>query len=325
MPSYTQLTREERYQIYVLRQAGHKQCEIAVLLNRDKSTISRELRRNRGLRGYRPGQAHTKAIARRVEQTRPRFSSPLWPVVERLIRQDWSPEQISGRLEMEHDSTISHETIYQYIYSDKAAGGDLHGHLRCRKKRRKRYGSGRDRRGVIPNRTSIDDRPAIVSDRLRIGDWEADTVIGMGHQGALVTMVERRSLYTVLGAVPRKQAGSVAEAMASLLAPLKDMVLTVTVDNGKEFAAHENISEALGADVYFAHPYSSWERGTNENTNGLIRQYFPKSRSLRSLNQKEVQSTADRLNNRPRKKLDFRTPHEILFRVSEKLVVALAT
>ena len=325
MPSYTQLTREERYQIYVLRQAGHKQCEIAVLLNRDKSTISRELRRNRGLRGYRPRQAHAKAIARLAEKARPRFSSPLWPVVERLIRQDWSPEQISGRLEMEHDSTISHETIYQYIYSDKAAGGDLHGHLRCRKKRRKRYGSGRDRRGVIPNRTSIDDRPAIVSERLRIGDWEADTVIGRGHQGALVTIVERRSLYTVLGAVSRKQAGSVAEAMTSLLAPLKEMVLTVTVDNGKEFAAHEKISEALGAYVYFAHPYSSWERGTNENTNGLIRQYFPKSRSLRNLNQKEVQSTADRLNNRPRKKLDFRTPHEILFRVSEKLVVALAT
>jgi len=325
MPSYTQLTREERYQIYVLRQAGHKQCEIAVLLNRAKSTISRELRRNRGLRGYRPRQAHAKAIARLAEKARPRFSSPLWPLVERLIRQDWSPEQISGRLEMEHDSTISHETIYQYIYADKAAGGDLHGHLRCRKKRRKRYGSGRDRRGVIPNRTSIDDRPSVVQDRLRIGDWEADTVIGRGHQGALVTMVERRSLYTVLGAVPRKQAGSVAEAMTSLLAPLKDMVLTVTVDNGKEFAAHEKISEALGADVYFAHPYSSWERGTNENTNGLIRQYFPKSRSLRNLNQKEVQSTADRLNNRPRKKLDFRTPHEILFRVSEKLVVALAT
>lgn len=325
MPSYTQLTQEERYQIYVLRQAGHKQCEIAVLLNRAKSTISRELRRNRGLRGYRPRQAHRKAIARLAEKARPRFSSPLWPVVERLIRQDWSPEQISGRLEMEHDSTISHETIYQYIYADKAAGGDLHGHLRCRKKRRKRYGSGRDRRGVIPNRTSIDERPSVVQDRLRIGDWEADTVIGRGHQGALVTMVERRSLYTVLGAVPRKQAGSVAEAMTSLLAPLKDMVLTVTVDNGKEFAAHEKISEALGADVYFAHPYASWERGTNENTNGLIRQYFPKSRSLRNLNQKEVQSTVDRLNNRPRKKLDFRTPHEILFRVSEKLVVALAT
>lgn len=325
MPSYTQLTREERYQIYALRQAGHNQQEIAALLRRAKSTISRELRRNRGLRGYRPGQAHSKAIARLAEKARPRFSSPLWPVVERLIRQDWSPEQISGRLEMEHDSTISHETIYQYIYADKAAGGDLHGHLRCRKKRRKRYGSGRDRRGVIPNRTSIDERPSVVKDRLRIGDWEADTVIGRGHQGALVTMVERRSLYTVLCAVQHKQACAVAEAMTSLLAPLKDMVLTVTVDNGKEFAAHEKISEALGADVFFAHPYSSWERGTNENTNGLIRQYFPKNRSLRNLNPKELQSTEDRLNNRPRKKLDFKTPHETLFRVSEKLVVALAT
>lgn len=325
MQSYTQLTQDERYQIYALRQAGHKRCEIAVLLNRDKSTIGRELSRNRGLRGYRPHQAHTKAIDRRAKKARPRFSNALWPIVEQLVRLDWSPEQISGRLEMEHDATISHETIYQYIYADKAAGGDLHGHLRCRKKRRKRYGSGRDRRGSIPNRRSIDDRPAIVSDRTRIGDWEADTVIGKGHQGALVTMVERRSLYTVISAVPRKQALAVAEAMISALAPLGDRVLTVTVDNGKEFAAHEKISEALGADIYFAHPYASRERGTNENTNGLIRQYFPKSRNLRNLNREEVQSTADRLNNRPRKKLDFRTPHEVLFRVLEKLVVALAT
>jgi IS30 family transposase len=325
MPSYTQLTQEERYLIYAFRQAGHKQCEIAMLLNRDKSTISRELRRNIGFRGYRPIQANTKAMDRRAEKARPRFSSPLWPIVERLIRQDWSPEQISGRLEMEHDATISHETIYRYIYADKAAGGDLHHHLRCRKKRRKRYGGGKDRRGAIPNRTSIEDRPAIVNDRLRIGDWEADTVIGRGHQGVLVTMVERRSLYTVIRAVPRKQAHAVAEAMTSALAPLGDRVLTVTVDNGKEFASHEKISKALGVDVYFAHPYASWERGTNENTNGLIRQYFPKSRSLRNLDHKEAQSSEDRLNNRPRKKLDFQTPHEVLFRVSNKLAVALAT
>ena len=325
MSSYVQLTQGERYLIYAHMQAGRGKSEIAQRLGRDRSTVYREVRRNSGHEEYCPNQANRSALARRAAKIRPCFSSPLWPIVEALIREDWSPEQISGRLDVEHGHTISHETIYQYIYAEKSAGGDLHLHLRCQKKRRKRYGGGRDRRGVIPNRISIDDRPSIVDDRQRIGDWEADTVIGKGHKGALVTMVERKSLYTVLGSVPRKQANAVTEVMTSGLASLEDKVLTVTVDNGKEFAKHEKIAKAIDAKIYFAHPYSSWERGTNENTNGLIRQYFPKSRRLTDVTQEEVKSAADRLNNRPRKKLAYRTPHEVFFGVSKRMVVALGT
>lgn len=324
MSSYRQLTQQERYQMYALKQAGHSQSEVAEVLERDRSTISRELRRNRGLRGYRPAQAHRKAMERRRAKVPPRFSSPLWPIVEGLIRQDWSPEQISGRLLHEHGLTISHETIYQYIYADKAAGGDLHRHLRCQKKRRKRYG-GRDRRGRIPNQRSIEERPEEVDRRSRLGDWEGDTVIGKGHQGALVTAVERRSRFTVIGVVSRKTSAAVTESLVDELGAHSGKVLTLTLDNGREFAGHEEFAGKLDADVFFAHPYSSWERGTNENTNGLIRKYFPKNRNLRDVTREEVRSTTERLNNRPRKVLDYRTPCEVFFNKEQRITVALGT
>ena len=186
--SYTQLTQEERYQIYALKKAGHIQAEIAEIVGRDPGTISRELRRNRGLKGYRPQQAHNLALARRREKAQTRLGEEIWQRVEELIRDEWSPEQVVGRLEMEQGVSISHEWIYQYIYADKHSGGDLYRCLRCQKARRKRYGTY-DRRGIIPNQTSIDARPAIVDARKRFGDWEGDTVIGKGHRGALVTLV----------------------------------------------------------------------------------------------------------------------------------------
>jgi len=173
------------------------------MLGRHKSTISREISRNQGMRGYRPQQAHHLALKRRKAKIRPRFSGSIWVKVGLLIQMDWSPEQISGRLNTEEGIRISHEHIYQYIYADKASGGKLYCHLRCKKKRRKRYGSY-DRRGVIPNRVSIDDRPAVVAKRSRIGDWEGDTMIGKNHKGALVTIVERKSSYTVIDAVARR-------------------------------------------------------------------------------------------------------------------------
>jgi IS30 family transposase len=324
MKTYTQLTREERYQIYVLKQADHRQSEIARILGRDKGTISRELQRNRGLRGYRPRQAHRLALERRVAKLRPRFSGVVWRQVEDLIRQDWSPEQVSGRLEIEHGTRISHEHIYQYIYADKRWGGDLHLHLRCQKKRRKRYGSY-DRRGVIPNQVSIDERPGIVDAKRRFGDWEGDTVIGRRHRGALVTLVERKSLYTVIGAVCRNTAEAVREAIVEGLTPYKDRVHTLTYDNGREFTNHERIAADLSARTYFAHPYASWERGVNENTNGLIRQYFPKVRELTAVAREEIEHAMNRLNHRPRKTLGFRTPYEVFFRTRTSLTVALAS
>jgi IS30 family transposase len=322
MKGYTQLTQEERYQIYILRKAEYSQATIAELLERDKSTISRELRRNRGLKGYRPKQAHTLALARRHGKAQPRIDRRVWQQVEALVRDEWSPEQIVGRVALEQGVSISHEWIYQYIYADKRSGGDLCTYLRCQKARRKRYGCY-DRRGCIPNQVSIDVRPAIVNARRRFGDWEGDTVIGKGHRGALVTLVERKSLYTVIRSVTHKTAGAVRNAVVDGLSPYIDWVHTITYDNGREFADHEGMARDLDACIYFAHPYASWERGLNENTNGLIRQYFPKHRDLTTVTQQEIEQAMEKLNHRPRKSLGFRTPYEVFFNTSTSLTVAL--
>ena len=320
--NYTQLTQEERYQIYALKKAGHIQAEIARVIGRNPGTISRELRRNRGLRGYRPDQAHNLALMRRQDKIQPRLSEHIWQQVEALIREEWSPQQIVGRIAMEQGVSISHEWIYQYVYADQRSGGDLYRFLRCQKLRRKRYGSY-DRRGCIPNQVSIDDRPAIVDSKRRFGDWEGDTVIGKGHRGALVTLVERKSLYTVIRAVLYKTAEAVRNAVVDGLTPHIDRVHTLTYDNGREFADHEGMASDLEARIYFAHPYASWERGLNENTNGLIRQYFPKDRDLTTVTKCEIENAMDKLNHRPRKSLGYRTPYEVFFNTRTSLTVAL--
>jgi IS30 family transposase len=324
MRGYTQLTREQRYQIHALLKTGQRHTRIATVVGVHTATISRELRRNRGLRGYRPHQAHRLAQGRQATKLRPRFAQPAWPQVETLLRQAWSPEQISGRLTREHGRTISHEWIYQYIYRDKRAGGDLHRALRCQKARRKRYGTY-SRRGRIANQVSIAERPAVVTARQRIGDWEGDTVIGKGHRGALVTLVERKSKYTVLQAVRQKTATAVRTAVVRGLWPHRAHVQTITYDNGREFSDHAGMARALDARIYFAHPYASWERGVNENTNGLIRQFFPKDRDLTRVGTHHLTAVMDNLNHRPRKTLDFRTPYEVFFDTTTSLTVALTS
>lgn len=316
--SYTQLTQEQRYQIAALLQMEHSKSEIARVLNVHRSTISRELNRNRGQRGYRPKQAHQFALTRRKKATL-RLGEADWEKIEAKIRADWSPEQISGRFAQTGVLRVSHEWIYQHIYADKRAGGDLWNHLRCQKKRRKRAG-GRDRRGIIPDKVSIEVRPAIVDERSRLGDWEGDTIVGTEHKGAVLTLLERKSGYACLALLPRKEAAQVVVQTVRCLEPMP-AVETLTVDNGKEFAGHLQIARQTGANVYFAHPYSSWERGTNENTNGLIRQYLSKKRRLDDVTEHELEQIMFRLNHRPRKRLNYRTPHEVLFGVS----VALTT
>lgn len=320
MRIYIQLTQEQRYQIYALLTAGHNQTEIAQLIRVHKSTVSRELRRNRGMKGYRPKQAHQFALSRR-RIAKASLGPATWTIVEHLIRQDWSPEQVSDWLKLNYGLQISHERIYQYILTDKHAGGDLHRHLRCQKKRRKRYGSY-DRRGKLPNRVSIDERPAIVDTRKRLGDWEVDTIIGKGHRQAIVTLTERKSRLALLCKVERKTAQAVGNAVIDLLKPWADRTHTITSDNGREFAHHERIAESLETNVYFAHPYASWERGSNENMNGLVRQYFPKKREFSTITDEEIEMVMHRLNNRPRKCLDFRTPNQVFFNHS---VVALGS
>ena len=322
MSNYKQLTREQRYQIYALMKAGLYQTQIAEVIGVHKSTISREIQRNKGLRGYRPKQAHCFAETRRVKTVSTRISLYTWTLVERLLREDWSPEQASCWLDSECQITVSHESIYQFILKDKRQGGNLYLHLRCKKQRRKRYGST-SRRGQLLNRVSIDQRPAIVDARSRIGDWELDTIIGKGHKQALVSITERRTRLTLVAKVKRKSAALVSRSIRRLLEPIASKVFTLTSDNGKEFAKHQEIAAALQASFYFAHPYSSWERGLNENTNGLIRQYFPKKHDFTTITDKDISMVMNKLNNRPRKCLGFKTPNQVFFGI--KPSVALAT
>jgi len=302
MRNYKQLSQAQRYQIGILNKAGKNQKETAELLGVSGSTVCRELKRNRGKKGYFPKQAQIKTDKRRTQAVKVlKMTAEVVIEIEQKIRLDWSPEQISGKLEI----TISHERIYQHIWADKRNGGTLYKHLRqSNKKRKKQYGS-KDKRGQIRNRISI-------------GDWEIDTVIGKNHQGALVTIVDRVSQFTLIKKVASKHAEVVTEATVLLLQPYLDKTLTITADNGKEFAGHGKIKEQLNADVYFAHPYSSWERGLNENTNGLIRQYFTKGSSFETITDDEVEAVMYKLNHRPRKTLNFKTPHEVFFAEPEK-------
>lgn len=309
---YTQLTEGERYQIYGLLKEGFTQKAIAENLERNPSTISRELNRNKGLKGYRHQQANRFAVERRCSaKKRIKLSPEVKEWINTLVEQDLSPEQIATYLKKHRAIKLHHETIYQYIYRDKANGGDLHTHLRiANKPYRKRYGKN-DRRGRIVNRVSIDERPKVVDKKSRVGDWEGDTIIGKGHKGVLMTLVERKTLYTVIVPLSSKHAGQLAQATIDAMKDEQERVLTITYDNGKEFSEHETIAQALQAKTYFAHPYSSWERGVNENTNGLIRQYFPKGMDLRNVTMEQAQFVMDRLNNRPRKTLKGKTPNEL--------------
>lgn len=321
MKRYTQLTQDQRYQIYILLKAEKTQTEIADLIGVHKSTVSRELARNSGLRGYRPQQAQRFYQQRSEKKAIPRIDVSTWVSVERLLREDWSPEQISLWLKVMHNLSVSTEWIYQHILCDKQSGGSLYKHLRCKKKRKKRYGIY-SKRGQIPHQVSIDDRPAIVDARTRFGDWELDTVIGKNHKQALVTIVERKSRLTLIAKVVRKTADNVTAAIVQLLKPLSSWVHTLTADNGREFAGHLSIAKQLDSDFYFAHPFSSWERGLNENTNGLIRQYFPKKHDFTTITNKQIERVMNKLNNRPRKCLGLKTPNEVFFGI--KPTVALA-
>lgn len=313
MNTYTQLTYEQRCQIYALNNTGLTQQQIADAICVSQSTISRELRRNKGDRGYRFKQAQLKADFRRLAAAKAVKMTPgMIKLIESKLREDWSPDQISGWLLDESQALISHEAIYQHVWNDKRLGGNLHTHLRRKGKKYQPRSKKQAGRGCIKNRVSIDERPAIVDTKSRIGDWEIDLVIGKGHSGALVTIVERMTSFTVSTRIDSKSADVVTAATINLLKPFKGAVLSITADNGKEFAYHEKMTEALGAPVFFADPYSSWQRGLNENTNGLLRQYWPKATNFKEVKKKEVASVIVQLNNRPRKKLGYKTPAELM-------------
>jgi IS30 family transposase len=304
--NYKHLSQIERYQIYSLMKANQSITQIAEQLGRHKSTISREIGRNEGCRGYRPNQACELALARSQGSRNAREVKP-WVMCQAdvLLGLQWSPEQIASKL------PVSHESLYLHVYADKAHGGTLWKNLRCQKQKRKRYASGRDRRGQIPNRRPLSERPAHIDKRLQVGHWECDTVIGANHKQAIVTVVERKSGYAVMAKVSNKTADLVDSAIIEALMPFQARVKTLTYDNGKEFSGHARIDEALGSTGYFARPFASWERGSNENFNGLLRQYVPKKRSMNTVDTEEITMIQNRLNNRPRKRLGFKTPAEV--------------
>jgi transposase, IS30 family len=320
MRPYHQLTREQRYQISALMKMRHSQIEIAETLHVHPSTVSREVKRNRGGRGYRPKQAQRLAQVRHPKG-HIRTSPATWYLVDDLLKQDWSPEQISARLKQEQAVRLSPEWIYQHVYADHCAGGELYQHLRSQKKYRKRLGKN-DRRGKIPFCTSIEERPKAIEERKRLGDWEIDTVFGTKHAPVLLTLTERKSRFSLLGKLPEYTAKATTKETVRLLSPLpSEKVHSLTSDHGKEFADHQQIAQSLHLKYYFAHPYSAWERGTNENTNGLLRQYFPKKQDLQKVTNEAIQQAMFKLNFRPRKCLAFKTPFEVFFNIS----VALTT
>ena len=309
MKHYSHLTQAERHQISSLLKANCTKTEIANILNRHKSTIGREIERNTGKRGYRPKQAGRLAIERKSNNAN-KINEFCWAYVTHLIKKKYSPEQINGRLKLDGwDKVPSIERIYQFIYADQKNKTSLREHLRCQKQRRKRYNSGQNRRGKIIGRIDIDKRPEFVNTRTRLGDFEGDTIVGNKHKGVLVTLVDRKSREVKIKPLVRKLAVDVSNACIEKLK--NEITHTLTFDNGLEFAKHQMITDSIGIDVYFARPYHSWERGTNENTNGLIRQFFPKSMRLDQLTDDEVQAVEDNLNNRPRKILGYLTPLEV--------------
>lgn len=311
--TYTHLTACERYHTEVQLKQGISLSKIAAAMGRHKSTLSRELKRNLAEAGdYCHRLAQDLAERRHADKPKAvKMDDALRVEIASCILQRWSPEQISGRLKLEGKPYVSHETIYRHLLADKAAGGVLYKNLRHQAKPyRKRYGTP-EGRGKIPGRVDIAERPAIVDAKTRLGDWEADTVIGKGHRGVLVTLTERVSRLTLALPVPRKEAAGVKKAIVALLEPFKDWVHTVTFDNGLEFAQHQAVAEALDCKTFFARPYHSWERGLNENHNGLLRQYFPKRSPLDSVDKREVDQAVGELNHRPRKTLGYRTPWEV--------------
>jgi len=313
---YRQLNAEERSALAALRTVGLSKAEIARQLGRHRSTVGRELRRNSAPYdgGYRCARAHQRAHARRYRSRRnSQFEPAQWERIEELIREEWSPQQVAGYLERRGELSISHETIYRHVWRDLKAGGTLHTHLRgARKQCRKRYG-GYDSRGRLAGKRMIGQRPALVEPRRQLGHWEIDTMMGesLGQSSdCILTLVERKTGYLLIGKLTTRTAAEANRALLELIARHPGKVRTITADNGTEFHWYGQIEAVHEVKFYFATPHHSWERGTNENTNGLIRQYLPKGQSMAGVTQSQCDAIADQLNHRPRKRHAYKTPHQ---------------
>ncbi len=311
---YHQITSDERYTLGVLRRQGFTDAEMARALGRHRSTIGREFRRNHSRYdgAYRPSIAQERTNGRRVRSRRnSQFGAAEWKLIETLLREKFSPEQISGWLRLLDLLEISHQTIYSHVKRDKKHGGKLWEHLRQPVRYRKRYATP-EKRGRLAGKPHISERPAAASSRAEIGHWEMDIVVGAGSNHCIVTLVERVTGATMIGRLRCRKVADVNRRVIELIEAHPQLFITITVDNGPEFHGYKQIEAATRVKVYFANPYASWERGTNENTNGLIRQYIPKRTSMKHLTQQRCNVIAGALNNRPRKRHGFRTPLERL-------------
>lgn len=311
--SYRQITSDERYLISKLRQQGFNQSRISAVLGRHRSSISREIQRNVTAADgcYRPFTASERTRGRRSRSRRnTRFTPQQWQHVHRGLRRQWSPEQIAGRLRRDGAWTISHETIYAHIWYDKARGGQLFRDLRCAtKQRRKRHGTY-DSRGRLAGKRMIADRPAAVDARRERGHWEVDTVVGVGAPDCVATLVDRTTGFTMLGKLRNRTSRGMTRRLRRLIRRAPQHFKTLTADNGTEFHDYRALEATTGVRLYFATPYHAWERGSNENLNGLLRQYLPKRINMAGLTQAQCDRLAHRLNTRPRKRLGYRTPAE---------------
>lgn len=320
MRHYTQLTLVKRYQIYTLFQNGFSQTYIAKVVGCHKSTISRELCRCDGKNAYHPEIAHDQAIGIRITaHKRCHIKGELKQFIDHSLKAEFTPEKITGTLRLRCNKTVSYQSIYRYIQRDNWYGGTLFKHLpRVRKQFSYLYPKKRKpsyHQGPVCNRVSINERPEIVNYKTRIGDFEIDTVIGLNHKSAILTINDRSSRYIFISKLSAKSATAVMTATISTLKPYQHLVHTITSDNGSEFARHKDITKNLTCAFYFADPYSSWQRGANENANGLIRRHYPKKTDFRTVSNAALQDLAFKLNNTPRKCLGYRTPSEVFLEV----------
>lgn len=308
------LTIEQRYNICAYLQTGMSAKMIAKTIGVHRSTVYREIKRNSDKRNgaYKPKLAQVKYQKRMASRAHfIKFSDDMKKMVDELLEGRLSPEQITGRLRMEGIAIVSHETIYRYIWDDKKRGEKmLFAYLRRRGRRHKKRGNKTNGRGFIKDRVDIDQRPEIVDKKLRFGDLEIDTVVGKNHKGALLTINDRVTGLVWIRLLSGKEADPLKLAAIEALAPFKNDIHTITADNGKEFSFHKDIASELEVSFYFAKPYHSWERGANENLNGLIRQFFPKGTDFRTITPQQVAEVQHILNTRPRKRLGFLSPKE---------------
>ena len=305
------ITQEQRYTISSMLKQNYKKSEIAKTINKDKSVLYREIKRNSDQRSgiYKSSLAQKKYQKRLKEKPKQKkFSKLIREKVEFLLGEDYSPEQIVGSLKNNDEPTVSVERIYQHIWLDKRNGGTLHTHLRRQGRRYRKRGSSKDSRGIIRNRISIEKRPNIVDERSRFGDLEVDLIIGQNHKEAIVTINDRASGVLKMKKAKSKEASIIKKVIVELLEEWKPYIQTITSDNGKEFAGHEYIAEILNIEYYFAHAYHSWERGSNENLNGLVRQYIPKKSDFRNITNEFIKKIETKLNNRPRKRYNYKSP-----------------